>query len=389
MSFIAQNALTYSKTTFPDGTPKGVGGLGHLIVTTDGLLTDYVCGLGCNLLDVENSLSLPTQREESLAFKLTEIFPCIDKVKILKSGADGCEAAVRIARAYHQNKKSGGGDVFYDMEGRIEINGCGTGYHGWDNTFISSESPGTGTVDSGYFKRDNFDELIKTLNAVDEYDSMAFCIIEPVELDLNVKEQLTQIRSICSEKDIVLIFDETITALRFPNYCVSNYFNIQPDLIIFGKGLGNGYPISVVGGSRDIMESEGYFISGTFFGELSAIDSALHVLDYLDESKISDLWRRGQEIMENFNEISDKIQMRGYPTRCVWDGDETFVATFCQQMQRKGFLLHPKVWFISDAHTSTINAEFVDKSRQCINDIIRNNIQLKGAVPQPVFKRNG
>ena len=371
MSFIAQGYTTASKKGFPEGTPKGQFGKGAYIHVGNGQYdkqwVDYCCGLGASLIEQGNCLSLPTQQEENLAFRLTQLFPCIDRVKLLKTGSDACECAVRIARAYTG-----------------VMHGCGTGYHGWHNIFISAEDPGTGTYPEGYIKCPSFESLITFLT---EVDSLAYCIIEPVELDLDVKDSLLEIRRICNKKKIVLIFDEVVTGFRFPEYSVSNYFGIQPDLICLGKGLGNGHSISVVGGGTDIMETEGYFVSGTFFGELSGITAALDTLDFLSSHKINELWKRGQETITHFNGISDRIQLRGYPTRCVWEGDPLFIAIFCQQMQGRGFLLHPRCWLISHSHTSTINAHFIDESKQCISEIVAKDIRLEGALPEPVFKR--
>lgn len=378
MNFIAQGALTMSKhkDQWPDGTPlaKGHTQHDHRIYTENGSLIDYTCALGANLIDIRNSYSLPTRAEESLAFRLTELFPCIEKVKILKTGTDACNAAVRIARAYHDNKGNISGS---------RGTGIGTGYHGWGNSFIASETPGTGTMFEGYKKLDDLTQIIETL---EKCEGVFYCIIEPVVLDLNVKDQLLTIRRLCSEKGIVLIFDEIITGFRFPNFCVSNFFGVQPDIICLGKALGNGYPISVVGGRRDIMETPGYFISGTFFGESSSITNALDTLDYLTEKKLSDLWDSGGWIIDRFNAISPLLQMQGYPTRCVWKGEPLLIAIFCQQMQKRGFLLHPRVWFITFAHTEKVNTKFIEQSRECINDILTNNIQLIGNLPKG-FKR--
>lgn len=376
-----------SKLGYPEGTPKAVHARmlsmdtpyhEHRIhIGNEKYLTDYTCGLGANLIDIQNCYSLPSEDEESLAFKLTELFPCIEKVKILKTGTDACNCAVRIARAYAENSGTKG----------LDVDGLGVGYHGWSDTFISDEYPGIGCIAGQYEKCNNFNMLLQRLNNQPADMNYKYCIIEPVELDLNVKDELLEIRRLCSEKGIILIFDEIITGMRFPEYSVSNYFGIQPDLICLGKGLGNGYPISIVGGPSHIMETPGYFVSGTFFGELSGINAALATLDFLDTGKLNELWSRGQEVITHFNEISDKIQLYGYPTRCIWKGEEVFIATFCQQMQKRGYLLHLRVWFITHAHTSTINAQFIDESKQCINEIIDKNIQLKGAVPEPVFKR--
>ncbi len=358
MNFIAQNALTMSKKQYPHGTPY----------SEDADFVDYCCGLGAQLLeDNGNCPSLPSRAEQSLAFKLTDIFPFVERVKLLKTGSDACSAAVRIARAYT------GKDY-----------GIGTGYHGWHNSFINEEDPGTGCVREYYHKCPKLEGVIGALKKLDHY---AYCIIEPVELDLNVKDELKEIRRLCSEKGIVLIFDEVLTGFRFPEYSVSNFYNIQPDIICLGKGLGNGHSISVVGGRSDIMETEGYFVSGTFFGELSGIESALATLNWLTADKIMDLWKRGEDFIKRFNDIADIIQLEGYPTRCIWKGEPLFIATFCQQMQKRGYLLHPRVWFIRHDHDNLTNSKFISQAKACIEEIVEKNIQLKGPMAEPVFKR--
>lgn len=343
---------------------------------------DYVCGLGSNLIDIRNNFSLPSTQEVVLAERIKALFPCIDKMKIVKTGSAACSAAVRITRAY--TGKSGV---------------LGVGYHGSDNWAISAEKPGAGAFFEAYEKKESLDALLKSLRAGYAVDvpyadgstswteEVGAVIVEPIQLDIGVYPQLAQLRELCTEKGIILIFDEVITGFRFPKYSVSNYFGIQPDLICLGKALGNGYPIAIVGGREDIMETPGYFISNTHNGEISAINAALSTLDFLTEEKIQDLWDRGEYLNTEFNKLNPKIQMVGYSTRSELQGGEIFKGLFMQEMCKRGYFFG-RARFLTFAHTREIIQKTLDVCRDVIADIEAGNIKLKGQLPRPVFRRN-
>lgn len=342
---------------------------------------DFVCGLGCNLVGWNNCYSLPTHYEEELAGRICELFPFVDKVKILKTGTDACNAAVRIARAYAREQPLREQPSARQPSALIKsfYDGVGAGYHGWGNSFISVEHPGNGTVQEDYFKCLNLNELINTL--INSW-GIDYCIIEPVELDLDVLPQLKEIRRLCSEKGIVLIFDEIITGFRVPEYSISNYFGVTPDLICLGKALGNGYPISILGGKAEIMETPNYFISGTFFGEMTAINEALKTLDFLTLEKLDELWHRGACFQRKLNIIHPDVQLVGYPTRAVWEGKYKYV--FWQEMAKKGWLLG-KAWFLNFDHTPELLNTFIEDARKILKNI--DKVKLNGPEPTPIFKR--
>ena len=78
---------------------------------------------------------------------------------------------------------------------------------------------------------------------------------------------------------MVLVFDETITGFRFSEGGAQELFNVIPDISTFGKGIANGFPLSVISGKREIMmEMEEIFFSRTFGGELLSLAAAKSVL---------------------------------------------------------------------------------------------------------------
>ena len=371
MTHIAFGYLTASKhdSQLLETQPKTcTGGDGYMIYTGQGSKADFCCALGANYNGVQNSYSLPTPEEEELAERLCKITG-MEKVKLLKTGSDACSAAVRIARGY--NKKP---------------DGIGAGYHGWGNTFIADEYPGCGCIIEGYEKAPNLNRLIdQTINPSGEQYS--YCIIEPFELDYSEKriKQLKELRKLCKIQDVVFIADEIITFGRIPGYSACEYSGIKPDIIIGSKALGNGYPISFVAGTQEIMEGSDYFISGTFFGETRSIQEAIKTLDFMTPARIQALWDRGDRFQKKFNAISNAVQLYGLPTRAVWRGESALV--FIQEMNRKGYFLHPKVWFLNHAHTAEVLNGFLKDARVVLDDIHAGRCQLRGREPMPIFKR--
>ena len=381
---IAQGANTYSKrdTSYIRGVYQShclSGDGAHLTLADGNRVIDHTCGLGSNILSCRNNYGLPTTSEVLLAERLAVLFPFVDKFRFLKTGTAACECAIRIARAYYEANNDG-------KDGR----GLGVGYHGSGNVTIAAEEPGAGCVDELYEKVADFDALIERLNGITKGE-IAYVIIEPVQLEVSkaIGQQLFDIRQLCTEKDICLIFDEIICGFRVPLYSISNYFKIAPDIICFGKALGNGFPIAVVGARATYADTPDWFISNTHNGERVSICAALETLDYLTDDRLRQLWQRGEAFQKAFNAIApDRIRLKGYATRAVWEGEKTYIAIFCQEAYRRGILLHPGAWWITFAHTDDLLKMELDIFKEIIEKIESRNIQLGGLEPSPVFKRN-
>jgi len=346
---IGQGCLTNSK--HPDRFVKGVypnmirEGKGCYLTSTLGVsYIDYICGLGTCLFGYQKkeivntainelqrgySFSLPSIIEVEAAEKLKSIIPFIERVKFLKTGSEAALAAIRMARAY---------------TGRKMV--LTQGYHGWGDEFTSLTAPAVGVGDGAY---------IRKLNDINQINDMiAAVIIEPIELD-NSRERiiwLQKLKEQCNKHGVVLIFDEIITGFRYKNWCVSNFYNIRPDLILFGKAIANGLPLAVVGGRRDIMDNDQYFVSSTFAGENVALACMIKVIDLLlfGDFKINTLWEEGQTFIDKFNSIwPEKLYLDGYSVRAVFRGDEQVKAVFWQQCSLIGILFGPS-WFYMFPH---------------------------------------
>jgi glutamate-1-semialdehyde 2,1-aminomutase len=165
---------------------------------------------------------------------------------------------------------------------------------------------------------------------------------------------LEKIREICSENGIILIFDETITGFRLSSGGAQKYFGVTPDISTFGKGIANGFPLSVVAGSKKIMmEMEEIFFSGTFGGELLSLAAAKKVLELHEKKDIcKELNSIGSEInnevnnLINQNRLNSILSLSGHPswTFLNWSPSDKYSVNelktfFMQEMFSRGVLI--------------------------------------------------
>ena len=380
---IAHGSLTNSKR--PDCFVKGVypthftKGFNSTLVDVDNIqYLDFICGLGTNLFGYGNPqiaravsgamhnggsvFSFSSDLEVELAEKMKETFPFLDRVRFLKTGSEGCAAAVRIARAY---------------TGRQEV--MAEGYHGWHDQFICSTKPATGVVDHHMIwpLKDMYEEIICRGAAV---------IVEPVITDMGPERVkfLQELRDDCTKYGTLLIFDETITAYRFPEYSVAKHLNILPDLWVGGKAIGGGLPLSVVGGKKQIMECD-YFVSSTWAGDRLAIAAGLEANKLVhEEYKPNDLWIYGTEFLERFNAISKSVQIEGYPSRGIFKySDRRFQAMFMQEMCHAGILIGPSWFYNKHLHREIKNILSIVKG--VVQKIERGMVRIEGSIPESPF----
>jgi glutamate-1-semialdehyde 2,1-aminomutase len=285
------------------------------------------------------SLSLSSKLETVVAEKIIDLVPSAEMVRFAKNGSDATSAAVRIAR------------YFTRRDHIISI-----GYHGWHDWYIGSTTRSMGvpsavqalTLSARYNDLSHVENLFKEVKG-----DVAAVILEPMNSVDPAPGYLESLRSFCSSNNILLIFDEVITGFRFANGGAQELFGVTPDLSCFGKGIANGFPISVIAGKREIMEGfKEVFFSGTFGGELLSLTAANVVLDKVKDGRvIPELYRVGQAIQQGLtSEISHKkyefVNLSGNPTWTFlnWtlssDALQNQVKTyFLQEMFKRGILV--------------------------------------------------
>jgi glutamate-1-semialdehyde 2,1-aminomutase len=196
------------------------------------------------------------------------------------------------------------------------------------------------------------------------------CILpEPGYLEL--------LREKTREYGAMLIFDEVITGFRFARGGAQEYFGVTPDLTTLAKGLGGGFPVAAVGGSRDAMAmiAEGrYSHSGTYNANVvqcAAVSATMDVLAepglYQRQRAIGDRLAAGLRTLAEERGIDAYVEGLGtvfqlwfsaHPIKNWRDAekyaDEALFTRWYQEMMLRGVLFHPLQFenlFVSLVHT--------------------------------------
>jgi glutamate-1-semialdehyde 2,1-aminomutase len=201
------------------------------------------------------SFGAPTRREVELAELILDMVPMVDKIRMVNSGTEACMSAIRVARGFTKRNK------ILKFEGN---------YHGHADSFLikagsgaatfgTPSSPGVtpGTAADTLTARYNDLEQVRDMFKVHGSD-LAAVIIEPVAGNMGcVTPQpgfLEGLRTLCDEYGALLIFDEVMTGFRLARGGAQELFEIQADLVTYGKIIGAGLPVGAYGGRGDVMD---------------------------------------------------------------------------------------------------------------------------------------
>ncbi len=205
-----------------------------------------------------NLTTLNCPEEVYLAEKLLQMNPWAGGVRYTRGGGEANSMCVRIARAF---------------SGKDKIAICG--YHGWHDWYVSVNLaddnalnghllPGipTGGVPkvlrgtSIPFHYNNFAELEEIVEKNSDLAAVKMEVCRNFGPEDNF---LRKVRNLCTERGIVLIFDECTSGFRETFGGLFNKYGVNPDMTIYSKTIANGYALSAVVGRKDIMEAaQGY-----------------------------------------------------------------------------------------------------------------------------------
>ncbi len=251
------------------------------------------------------SFSLPHRLETEVAEKIVELVPCAEAVRFGKNGSDATAGAVRIARAH---------------SGRDHVVVCG--YHGWQDWYIASTTRDLGVpaATKALTHKFTYNDLASLERAfADHPGQIAAVIMEPMNTVWPQPGFLQGVADLTRRNGALLIFDETITGFRFARGGAQELFGVTPDLATFGKGVANGYPISMVAGRRQYMRlMEEVFFSFTFGGETLSLAATLAVIDKLcREPVLERIHGHGQKVMDGLGKL---IRKHGVEALCSTSG---------------------------------------------------------------------
>jgi len=213
---------------------------------------------------------------------------------------------------------------------------------------------------------------------------------------------LEGVREIAAKIGAVLIFDEVTSGFRMNIGGIHLRYGVYPDLTVFGKALGNGYPISAIIGRRAVMESaQDTFISSTFWTERIGFTAALATIDKMEKNDVpSQLIRFGNLINQGWSRIAESnnlpVHISGISplTHISFNGDHDLAiqTLYTQEMLKRWFLLGSSV-YATYAYSPQIIDKFIENS-DVVFRIIKNAIsndqikcRLKGDLIHSGFKR--
>ena len=181
---------------------------------------------------------LPPVLEEELAAELRRVMPWLEQMRFLKTGAEACAAAVRLART---------------ATGRELVLGCG--YHGWLDWCQTAEGRGVPASTRLLYGEVPFNDPERTRERIRAAgDHLAAVVFEPVILEAPAPEWIAVLRDETLRVGAILVADEIKTVCRLAVGGGCERYGIRPDLVVMGKAIANGLPLAAVGGRADVDE---------------------------------------------------------------------------------------------------------------------------------------
>ena len=323
------------------------------------------------------SFGMPTALETEIAKLAVSMVPNIDKIRFVNSGTEACMSAIRLARGFTKREKI------------IKFSGC---YHGHSDSFLIAAGSGLSTFgvpnSPGVTEGTAKDTLLAAYNDIENVKALfeanknqiAAIIIEPVAGNMGcvppTKGFLEALREICLENGTLLIFDEVMTGFRLAKGGAQELYNIQADIVCFGKVIGGGLPVGAFAAREEIMNYLApigpVYQAGTLSGNPLAMVAGLEMLKALNADK--EIFNRldkktaylekgirkvlnENNIVFTINRVGSMISVH-FDANPVFDfqtaknGDNETFKKFFHGLLKQGIYIAPsayETWFITDA----------------------------------------
>lgn len=351
-------------------------------------------------IDNGSMSTLNPPEEVELAERLLDLHDWADMVRFGRPGGEAMAMSVRLARAY-----SGVETVAF----------CG--YHGWHDWYLAANLaskenledyllPGlnpvgvpqslTGT--SKPFHYNDADEL----EAIAAEDDLAAIVMEPIRYAKPEDGFLERVQEIAEREDAPLIVDEITSGFRVGLGGYHEKFDIEPDIAVYGKAMGNGYPISAVVGKEWVLdEAQESFISSTFWTERIGPTAALATIEKFEAESVGDhLVKIGEQITSGWEDLAEDhglpLKTKGLKPLTTFvinhDDGQAAQTLFTQEMLNQGYLAGSSV-YTSFAHTQAgvdDYLETVDNVFDTVATALEEGTihdQLQGPVAHSKFER--
>jgi glutamate-1-semialdehyde 2,1-aminomutase len=332
-----------------------------------------------NVIRNGNLSTLNCPEEVYLAEELCVLHPWAEMVRYTRSGGEACAVAVRIARA---------------AAGRDNVAFCG--YHGWHDWYLSANLGSSSALDghllpgldpkgvprelAGTSFPFQYNDIASLEKLLTDHD-VGVIFMEVQRGTPPVEGFLAEVRQLADKYSAVLVFDECTSGFRKVLGGLHMHYGVEPDIVVLGKTLGNGYAINAVVGRSSVMQSaQDTFISSTFWTERIGPTAALATLKVMREEDVPNrIDLIGMAIRQGWAAIAKdsglQIRLSGLPALSVLEveGLESleFKTYVTNEMLKKGFLAG-NLFYASVAHTELLMDKYLEALSEVFQEIGKN-----------------
>jgi glutamate-1-semialdehyde 2,1-aminomutase len=254
-----------------------------------------------------NIISTPNLEAVKYSNLLKKFLPTYSKFIFCNSGAEAISKTIRLANAI-SNKN-------------LIISVTGSWHGSVDRTLFSSKkdlkpyelSSGLNSFNKKNIKFIPYNNISESKKILNRNKKKISCIlIEPLQASLpqlKIKNYLKFLEKYSKKNNIILVFDEMVTGIRFNGKCVQQFFNIKPHISTFGKCFGGGLPIGIIALNKDILKKmnklkKKVFFGGTFSGNQLSTFTGRKSLEFILKNK--------KKIFSNLEEKSYYFEKKVY-----------------------------------------------------------------------------
>lgn len=348
-----------------------------------------------------NMSSLNSYQEVYLAKKLINIHKWAGLTKFAKSGGEANSISIRFARA---------------ISGKDKIAICG--YHGWHDWYLAANLKSKKKLNDHHikelkvegvpkvlrntifpFRMNNFEDFEK-IKKINDLGAIKMEVYREKEPDIKF---LRDIRKFCNKNKIILIFDECTSGFRESYGGIHLNYRVYPDLLVLGKAIGNGYPITAVLGKKKYLnKTSNCFISSTFWTEKSGSVAALKTLEIMKRDKtFIKIKKIGKNIKNIWSKLSKKHNLKikiygldSIPCFQFLSKKHLIYKTYLTQEMLKNKILATNQVYVSISHNKThLNRykKILDTIFKSISNFEKNNTPTKNILKSKIcevgFKR--
>lgn len=344
-------------------------------------------------MEVGGVFALSTEKEFEVADRIAKMVPGVDLVRFSNSGTEAVMAALRLARAHT------GRDSYVLIEGSyhglfdaamwmVDVEDWEP-EHGREPMKVSySKGIPQSLRQLAHLAPMNDPEMLESIFRL-HGNEIAALLIEPIQGNCCAisasREYVQKARELCDLYGTLLIIDEVKTGFRVARGGVQELMGVRADISTFAKAMGNGYPISAIGGREDVMRTfrfGGAAHGGTYTAHSVSIAAAAETLRILDETDtLEQIAAYGKTLMEGISKILKARgivhSFTGHPSMFglffaetppdnyrEWkNSDYSFYDTMAQHLHDAGVIVEPdsrEPWFMCAAH-----------DQSCLKDTLR------------------